>query len=78
VECYNVIVGAALLELEWNHIFYTGGVGTAHKIMETASKYLTPVILELGGKSPAVIHESCVLQKVGHEPQNWQILFETF
>ncbi|KAK4528806.1 hypothetical protein GAYE_SCF64G6752 [Galdieria yellowstonensis] len=67
-ECYKVVVGgpevgALLLELEWNHIFYTGGASTAHKIMEAAAKHLTPVTLELGGKSPAFIDKSCDLQK---------------
>ncbi|GJQ15981.1 hypothetical protein GpartN1_g7828.t1 [Galdieria partita] len=68
VDCYKVVVGgpevgASLLELEWNHIFYTGGASTAHKIMEAAAKHLTPVTLELGGKSPAVIDKSCDLRK---------------
>lgn len=67
-ECYKVVVGgpevgALLLELEWNHIFYTGGASTAHKIMEAAAKHLTPVTLELGGKSPAFIDKNCDLQK---------------
>ncbi|KDQ07571.1 hypothetical protein BOTBODRAFT_38656, partial [Botryobasidium botryosum FD-172 SS1] len=44
-----------LLELQWDHILYTGS-GTVGKIVATAAaKNLTPVTLELGGKSPVVI-----------------------
>ncbi|CAE6527715.1 unnamed protein product [Rhizoctonia solani] len=44
-----------LLDLPWAHIFYTGG-GNVGKIVATAAaKHLTPVTLELGGKSPVII-----------------------
>lgn len=45
----------ALLNLRWDHIMYTGN-GTVGKIvMKAASRHLTPVTLELGGKSPAFV-----------------------
>ncbi|CAN8320682.1 unnamed protein product [Cochlearia groenlandica] len=44
-----------LLEQKWDKIFYTGSSKIAHIIMTAAAKYLTPVVLELGGKSPVVI-----------------------
>ncbi len=45
----------ALLEQHFDYIFFTGGVEVGKLVMEKASKYLTPVTLELGGKSPCVV-----------------------
>ncbi|XP_010539000.1 PREDICTED: aldehyde dehydrogenase family 3 member H1-like [Tarenaya hassleriana] len=45
----------ALLEQKWDKIFYTGNSRVARVIMAAAAKHLTPVVLELGGKSPAVV-----------------------
>lgn len=45
----------ALLEERFDHIFYTGNAAVARIVMAAAVKYLTPVTLELGGKSPAVV-----------------------
>ena len=42
-----------LLEQAWDHIFYTGNGKVGSIVMEAAAKHLTPVTLELGGKSPA-------------------------
>lgn len=39
----------------WDHFVFTGSPATGKRVMETASKYLTPVTLELGGKSPTII-----------------------
>lgn len=44
-----------LLNLPFNHIFYTGNIAVGKIVMERAAKNLTPVTLELGGKSPCVI-----------------------
>ena len=46
---------SALLELPWDHILYTGGGNVARIVMAAAAKHLTPVTLELGGKSPCVV-----------------------
>jgi aldehyde dehydrogenase (NAD+) len=51
----------ALLAERFDHIFYTGGPAVAHKVMEAAAKHLTPVTLELGGKSPCIVDESANL-----------------
>ena len=45
----------ALLEERFDHIFYTGGSRVGHVVMAAAAKHLTPVTLELGGKSPAIV-----------------------
>ncbi len=44
-----------LLALKWDHIFYTGNGMVARIVMTAAAKHLTPVTLELGGKSPAFV-----------------------
>lgn len=56
----QVIQGAvpettALLKLRWDHIMYTGNGTVGRIVMQAASKHLTPVTLELGGKSPAFV-----------------------
>ncbi len=45
----------ALLEQRWDHIFYTGNGRVGRIVLEAAAKHLTPVTLELGGKSPAIV-----------------------
>ncbi|RFU69438.1 aldehyde dehydrogenase [Peribacillus saganii] len=47
----------ALLNGKLDYIFFTGSVPVGKIIMEAASKNLTPVTLELGGKSPCIVHE---------------------
>ena len=55
----NREVNAALLDLRWDIIFFTGSPTLGKRVMSAAAKYLTPVVLELGGKSPCVIDKSC-------------------
>ncbi|KAH7922135.1 aldehyde dehydrogenase [Leucogyrophana mollusca] len=57
---YQVVNGGVaeaskLLELQWDHIFYTGNGRVARVIASAAAKHLTPMTLELGGKSPVII-----------------------
>ncbi|POY72202.1 hypothetical protein BMF94_4778 [Rhodotorula taiwanensis] len=47
----------ALLKLKFDHIFYTGSGGIAKIIARAAAEHLTPLTLELGGKSPAVVFD---------------------
>jgi len=47
----------ALLEQKFDVIFFTGSVPVGKIVYQAAAKYLTPVILELGGKSPVIITE---------------------
>ncbi|CAJ1449874.1 unnamed protein product [Effrenium voratum] len=62
-ECVRVVEGAitettALLNNRWDHIFYTGNGQVGRVVMAAASKHLTPVTLELGGKSPVIVDET--------------------
>jgi len=51
-----------LLEERFDHIFFTGSVAVGKEVMEKASKHLTPVILELGGKSPCIVSKTADLK----------------
>lgn len=51
-----------LLEEKYDHIFFTGSTNVGKKIMEAASKYLSKVTLELGGKSPCIIDDSADIE----------------
>ncbi len=51
----NREVNGALLEMRWDMIFFTGSPDLGKKVMAAAAKNLTPVVLELGGKSPCII-----------------------
>lgn len=48
----------ALLSNHFDYIFFTGSQPVGKLVMESASKYLTPVTLELGGKSPCIVEKS--------------------
>jgi len=50
-------VAAALSELPFDHILFTGSSAVGYKVMAAAAKHLTPVTLELGGKSPTIVHD---------------------
>ncbi len=58
----GVDVNTALLEERFDYIFYTGGAPVAKIVATAAAKHLTPVTLELGGKSPALIDSSAPLR----------------
>lgn len=58
----NRDVNTALLEQRWDIIFFTGSPELAKTVMTAAAKYLTPVVLELGGKSPCIIDETADLK----------------
>ena len=51
----NRDVNTHLFAHPFDLIFYTGSPAVAHTVMEAAAKHLTPVVLELGGKSPCII-----------------------
>jgi len=66
-ECVQVVEGgpqesAALLAERWDTIFYTGNPRVGRMVMEAAAKHLTPVTLELGGKSPCIVDRSANLR----------------
>ncbi len=52
-----------LLEARWDQIFFTGSPNVGHAIMAAAAKNLTPVVLELGGKSPCIVHEDANVKR---------------
>ena len=51
-----------LLSLRFDYIFFTGSVSVGKIVMEAAAKNLTPVTLELGGKSPCIIDKDANLK----------------
>ncbi|ULT54693.1 aldehyde dehydrogenase [Neobacillus drentensis] len=58
----GVETSQALLHQQLDYIFFTGSVPVGKIIMEAAAKHLTPVTLELGGKSPCIVHEDANLK----------------
>ena len=61
-ECVQVVEGGVpetteLLAEQFDHIFYTGNGTVGRIVMEAAAKHLTPVTLELGGKSPCIVDQ---------------------
>jgi aldehyde dehydrogenase (NAD+) len=66
-EYITVVQGDAettqtLLKEKFDYIFFTGSVPVGKTIMEAAAKHLTPVTLELGGKSPCIVHKDANLK----------------
>ncbi|KAM9442117.1 aldehyde dehydrogenase family 3 member A2-like isoform 1-T2 [Salvelinus alpinus] len=66
-ELYPVVCGGVsetqeLLRQRFDHIFYTGNCTVGKLVMEAASRHLTPVTLELGGKSPCYIDKDVDLR----------------
>lgn len=55
-------VNQELLDEKFDFIFFTGSPKVGHIVMEKASKHLTPVALELGGKSPTIVDKSADLK----------------
>lgn len=51
----DAAITEALLEESWNYIFFTGSPRVGRLVMSAAAKHLTPLTLELGGKSPVVV-----------------------
>lgn len=54
-------VGAAFSALPFDHLFYTGSTEVGRRVMRAAAENLTPVTLELGGKSPCIIGKDAAL-----------------
>ncbi|MDF2483842.1 MAG: NAD-dependent aldehyde dehydrogenase [Herbinix sp.] len=52
----------SLLEQKFDYIFFTGSVTVGKTVMRAASEHLTPVTLELGGKSPCIVDETANLE----------------
>ncbi|MBN1334395.1 MAG: aldehyde dehydrogenase family protein [Deltaproteobacteria bacterium] len=56
-------VADALLDLPFDHVFFTGSARTGRKVMVAAARHLASVTLELGGKSPALVDRSADVAK---------------
>jgi aldehyde dehydrogenase (NAD+) len=52
----------ALLELPFDHVFFTGGTRIGRKVMAAAARHLASITLELGGKSPAIVDRTADLR----------------
>ncbi|MED3659759.1 aldehyde dehydrogenase [Bacillus velezensis] len=55
-------VSTVLLQQPFDYIFFTGSVAVGKIVMEAAAKQLIPVTLELGGKSPCIVHKDADIQ----------------
>lgn len=53
----------AILDMKWDHIFFTGSTHVGKIVYQAAAKHLTPVVLELGGKCPAIIDKISIWKK---------------
>ncbi|HSD74023.1 MAG TPA: aldehyde dehydrogenase family protein [Steroidobacteraceae bacterium] len=60
----GVDVATALLDLPFNHIFFTGSTRVGKLVMAAAAKNLATVTLELGGKSPVIVDDGADVKKV--------------
>lgn len=65
-DLYAVVNGGVeetteLLKQRFDHILYTGNTTVGKIVMQAAAKHLTPVTLELGGKSPCYVDRDCDL-----------------
>lgn len=58
----GVEVASELLEHKWDKIFFTGSTKVGKIVYQAAAKHLTPVTLELGGKSPAIVTRNADLK----------------
>nr|XP_009931882.1 PREDICTED: aldehyde dehydrogenase family 3 member B1-like [Opisthocomus hoazin] len=68
-DCFAVVTGGVqettrLLENKFDYIFFTGAPAVGRISMAAAAKHLTPVTLELGGKNPCYVSDTCNVQNV--------------
>lgn len=66
----DVSVATALLDLPFNHIFFTGSTRVGKIVATAAAKHLASVTLELGGKSPVIIDDSADIDKIAADLAN--------
>ena len=58
----NREVNKALFETRWDLVFYTGSPATAKILSAAQAKFLTPMVLELGGKSPCIVDKDANIE----------------
>lgn len=59
----DAAVSGELLRKKWDHIFFTGSPAVGRVVMRAAAEHLTPVTLELGGKSPVIVDRTANLDE---------------
>ena len=62
VICGNIEISQFLLHQKWDKIFFTGSQKVGKLVLEAATRHLTPVVLEMGGKNPAVVDRDANLK----------------
>ena len=67
-------VGSEFTSLPFDHIIFTGSTSVGKHVMRAAAENLTPVTLELGGKSPTVIGKSADMQKTANRIMHGKVL----
>ncbi|HVN34772.1 MAG TPA: coniferyl aldehyde dehydrogenase [Casimicrobiaceae bacterium] len=60
----DAATGGAFVELPFDHLFFTGSAGVGRMVAQAAAKNLTPVTLELGGKSPLIVDADADFAKI--------------
>lgn len=63
----GVETNTSLINANFDYIFFTGSVAVGKIVMEAAAKNLTPVTLELGGKSPAIVHKDADIKSAARK-----------
>lgn len=67
-------VSKAFSELPFDHLMYTGSANTAKHIMAAAAANLTPVTLELGGKSPVIVDDSADINRAAQRAVSGRLI----
>lgn len=67
-------LGAEFTALPFDHIIFTGSTNVGRHVMRAAADNLTPVTLELGGKSPTVVGKSADMQKTANRIMHGKVL----
>lgn len=70
----HIVAPAIIEENRFDHIFFTGNITIGKRIMEMATAHLTPVTLELGGKSPCIIDREANLDHAARKVA-WSKIF---
>jgi coniferyl-aldehyde dehydrogenase len=60
----DAAVGRAFVELPFDHLFFTGSTAVGRLVAQAAAKNLTPVTLELGGKSPVIVDADAAFESI--------------
>ena len=63
----DATIGRAFAALPFNHLLFTGATAVGRDVMRAAAEHLTPVTLELGGKSPAIVAADANLERAASD-----------